>query len=300
MGKKLLYSLSNNKLLTKEVADILKIDIAISRVVNFNDGEIIVENDTPVKGKDVYVIQSTSKPVTQSLFELLVFVDGLKRASANKITAIIPYFGYARQDRINKAQEPITARLVADMLTLAGVDKVVCFDLHAGQVQGFFSCPLEDLNAADLFADYFKDTFDLKNLVIVSPDHGGATRARDLAKLLKTKDVALIDKHRNASNQIDYMNLIGDVQNKDALIIDDIIDTGSTLVKAVETLRQKGALSVTICATHGVFSNDSLEKLKAANVKEIVITNTIEHNELPPFIKVLNVAKLIAKSINES
>lgn len=293
----LIYYLSASKTLASNVSKLTTIQLGKSEVVTFPDSEIIVENETAVQGKNIYVIQSTYRPVTDHLFELLVFIDGLKRANAKKITAVIPYFGYARQDRKVKAQEPITARLVADMLISAGIDQLIALDLHTAQVQGFFDCPVIELTPTHLFADYYHRLGLKDNVVVVSPDHGGVTRARELAREFKSSTVAIIDKHRDNNNKIDYMRLIGDVKDKDVIIIDDIIDSGSTLVKAATTVLEAGARQVFVAASHGVFSGNALNKLEQSPIKKVVITDTIPFVGQSNKIDVVSVAPLIAEYI---
>lgn len=297
-NRALIYHLNASPDLAVNVSRLANILLGESEVVTFADGEIIVENLTPVQNKKVYIIQSTYRPVNEHLFELLVFVDGLKRANAKRITAIIPYFGYARQDRKTKPQEPITAKLVADMLTNAGVDQIIALDLHTAQVQGFFDCPVIELSPTHLFSSYYKHMGVKDNLVIVSPDHGGVTRARLLARDFEHATVAIIDKHRDDNNEIDHMRLIGDVKNKSVIIVDDIIDSGNTLVKASELLLQSGAKDVYVAATHGVLSGDAVTLLANSPIKKILITDSIPFKEKSPNISVVSIAPLLAQTID--
>lgn len=297
-NRPLIYHLNATPNLAIEVSKLADILLGESEVVVFADGEIIVENTTPVQNKNVYIIQSTYQPVSEHLFELLIFVDGLKRANAKRITAIVPYFGYARQDRKTKPQEPITAKLVADMLTNAGVDQVIALDLHTAQIQGFFDCPVLELTPTKLFAKFYKDFGLNKNLVIVSPDHGGVTRARLLAREFDNASVAIIDKHRDETNRIDHMRLIGEVKNKSVIIVDDIIDSGSTLVKASELLLNYGAKDVFVAASHGVFSNHAIESLEGSRIKKVIITDSIPLKHESPLISVVSIAPLLAEVIN--
>lgn len=294
----MIYYLNASLDLAKSVASITGIELGKTEVVTFADGEIIVENDSLVQNKKVYVVQSTYRPVTDHLFEILIFVDGLKRANAKNITAIIPYFGYARQDRKTKPQEPITAKLVADMLTNAGVNQVMALDLHTAQVQGFFNCPVIEMTPTHLFAEFYKKHGLKDNLVIVSPDHGGVTRARLLAREFDHASVAIIDKHRDEFNAIDHMRLIGEVKDKNVIIVDDIIDSGSTLVKASELLLNAGAKSVYVAASHGVFSKDAVRSLEKSRIEKVLITDSIPLIKPSPKISVVSIAPLIAATIN--
>jgi len=271
----ILFSLTSSVELTKEVSRLSGYPIGDNEIRHFADGEIIIENNTTVRGKNVYIIQSTSAPATERLFELLIFLDGLRRASARTITVIIPYYGYARQDRKSKPREPITARLVADMIQLAGADHVMILDLHATQIQGFFTCPVDDLSAIKLFAKHYRHhpNINLKEVVIASPDHGGTTRARNLANELKIHEIAVIDN--------------------------DIIDTANTLVEASNKLLEAGATEVYVCASHGVFSHDATDKILKSKIKEVVITDsiTLPEKKANTKIKVLSIAPLLANAI---
>jgi ribose-phosphate pyrophosphokinase len=296
-----IFALSSNKELTKEVSRLSGIKMGDNEIKHFADGEIIVENNTTVRGKNVYVIQSTSAPATERLFELLIFLDGLRRASAKSITVVMPYFGYARQDRKSKPREPITARLVADMIQQSGADHVMILDLHVTQIQGFFTGPVDDLSAIKLFAKHYRKhrDIDLNNTVIVSPDHGGAARARNLADELNIPEIAVIDKYRRTPNQVAKMNLIGNVEGKTAIIVDDIIDTANTLVEASKLLIKMGAKDVYVAASHGVLSGDASNKILNSPIKEVVITDSItlpkeKQNEK---IKVVTIAPLLANAI---
>ena len=296
-NRALIYHLDASVNLATEVSRLADILLGESEVVTFADGEIIVENTTPVQNKNIYIIQSTYRPVSDHLFQLLVFVDGLKRANAKRITAIIPYFGYARQDRKTKPQEPITAKLVADMLTNAGVDQIIALDLHTAQVQGFFDCPVIELIPTKLFATYYKKYGLKDNLVIVSPDHGGVTRARLLAREFEHASVAIIDKHRDEYNRIDTMRLIGDVRDKSVIIVDDIIDSGVTLVKASDLLLKHGAKDVYVAASHGVFSSHAVESLAQSQIKKIIITDSIPFTMKSTLIDVVSIAPMLAQTI---
>lgn len=296
-NKTLLFSLTANKELTDEIASLLGMKVSEVMVNHFADGEIICEPKDSVREKDVYIVQSTCTPVTEHLFEILIFVDALKRASAHKINVIIPYFGYARQDRKSKPRQPITSRLVADLLKTAGVDRVITVELHAAQIQGFFSCLVDELSAAPLISNYFKDKV-TENTVIVSPDHGGVNRARKVAEKLNLP-LAIIDKRRTKPNVAEVMNIIGDVEGKDCLMIDDMIDTAGSAHAGATQLKAHGAKSVRIVCSHGVFSGPAADRLLDGTFDEIVTTNSIP---LPdkmkdPRVHVLSLAPMIARVI---
>ena len=295
----IIYSLSANEDLTKEVAKLVGIKIGNCEVLHFADGEILVENYTTVRGKDVYIIQSTCTPVTERLMELLIFVDSLKRASAKSITVVVPYYGYSRQDRKAKPREPITSKLVARMLEDAGIDHIIVCDLHAPQIQGFFDCPVDDLSAVPMFGKYFREKLKGKEIVIVSPDHGGVTRARKMSQYLEDSTIAIIDKRRPRPNVAEVMNIIGDVSGKVAVIIDDIVDTAGTLTIAARALKDAGAIEVYAAATHGILSNPAVERIGNSELVELVITDTIplQKEKQIDKIKVLSVANMLAKAI---
>ena len=295
-SKTVIYSLTANEELAKEIADNLKLPLKKAIVNHFADGEIICEIGESVREKDVYVIQSTCPPVTTNLFEILVFVDALKRASAGKITVVIPYFGYARQDRKSRPRQPITSKLVADMLAAAGVDRVIVVELHTAQIQGFFSCLIDEINTSPMFANHFKDKVN-ENTVVVSPDYGGVNRARRVAEKLNLP-IAIVDKRRTGPNVVEVMNVIGDVNGKDCLIIDDIIDTGGSACEAAKLLKSKGAKTVNIACSHGVFSYPASERLFKVFDK-IVVTNSIPLRDdmKNDRVEVLSLAPLIAKVI---
>ena len=295
----IIYSLSANEDLTKEVAKLVGIKIGNCEVLHFADGEILVENYTTVRGKDVYIIQSTCTPVTERLMELLIFVDSLKRASAKSITVVVPYYGYSRQDRKAKPREPITSKLVARMLEDAGIDHIIVCDLHAPQIQGFFDCPVDDLSAVPMFGKYFREKLKGKEIVIVSPDHGGVTRARKMSQYLEDSTIAIIDKRRPRPNVAEVMNIIGDVSGKVAVIIDDIVDTAGTLTIAARALKDAGAIEVYAAATHGILSNPAVERIGNSELVELVISDSIplpKEKQIDK-IKVLSVANMLAKAI---
>lgn len=293
-----LLSLSSSRKLATEISDILEIPLRDVEVRHFADGEIIVEPVESVRGDNVYIIQSTCAPVSANLMEILIAVDACRRASAKEINVIIPYFGYARQDRKAKPRQPITARLVADLLQVAGIDRVITMDLHASQIQGFFNVPIDDMTAMPLIGQYFRKK-QLKDVVVVSPDHGGVTRARRLAEALQSP-LAIIDKRRPKPNVAEIMNIVGDVQDKTCILIDDMVDTGGTIVQGAKALKARGAKEIYIACTHAVFSGEAIERLKDEVIKEVVITNTIELPEDKRLdkIKVLSVASLLAATID--
>lgn len=255
MENTLIFSLTANKELAKSVGKVLGTQIIDLDVKRFPSGEIIVEPPVSVRNKNIYIIQSTCPPVNENLFEIFVFIDALKRASAKTINLVIPYYGYARQDRKSKPRQPITSKLVADLLVTAGCDRVVIFDLHAPQIQGFFNCLVDELTAVPLLGKAIKNdrSIDKKNLVVVSPDHGGVNRARKIAETLDAP-IAIIDKRRNENNQPEAMNIIGSVKDKDCIIIDDMIDTAGSVVVGSSALRENGANKIYLAATHPVFS----------------------------------------------
>jgi len=290
-----------NPSLAEEIVSYLGMELGKAEVSNFPDGELHVKIDENVRGSDVFVIQPTCHPVHDHLMELLVMIDALHRASAERITAVIPYYSYARQDRKTRPREPITAKLVANLLVQAGADRVLTMDLHAGQIQGFFDVPLDHLEAAPLLSDYFKEK-DLSKVVVVSPDVGGTARARSFAGRLK-KPIAIIDKYRESDTNVEIMHIVGSVKGRTAIIVDDMIDTAGSIIKGSQAVLNAGAKEVYVCATHPVFAGPAkgrLEKAwKAGLFKEVVVTNTIpipEEKQLP-CTKALSVAKLFAESI---
>lgn len=291
------FALSASQDLAKSIAKNLGTELGKSRVHHFADGEILVEIDESVRGKDVFIVQSTSNPVTENLMEILVLTDALKRASAKEITAVIPYFGYARQDRKAKPRQPITSRLVADLLSVAGVNRVVTVDLHARQIQGFFDIPVDEMEALPLLYKYFKEK-GIEDICVVSPDHGGATRARKLSEALDCP-IAIIDKRRPKPNVAEVMGIIGDVEGKNCILVDDMIDTAGTICAGAEVLKEKGAKDVYIACTHGVLSGPAPERLQNCCAKEVVITDTIAIPEEKKFDKLVQVtvADLLAHTI---
>lgn len=293
-----IFALSASQQLAEDIAGILGTEVGKSKVHHFADGEILVEIGESVRGKDVFIVQSTCNPVTENLMEILVLCDALKRASARQITAVIPYFGYARQDRKAKPRQPITSKLVADLLTTAGVDRVVTIDLHARQIQGFFDIPVDEMQALPLICKYFKEQ-NLEDLCVVSPDHGGATRARQMSEFFDCP-IAIIDKRRPKPNVAEVMGIIGDVEGKNCILIDDMIDTAGTITAGVDMLKKKGAKDVYIACSHGVLSGPAIDRLKNCDAKEIVITDTIPLPKEKQFdrMKVVTVADLLAHTID--
>ena len=291
------FSLSSSKKLAQDIASILGTKVGDCKVHHFADGEILCEIGESVRGKDVFIVQSTSNPVTENLMEILVLTDALKRASAREITAVIPYFGYARQDRKAKPRQPITSKLVADLLTTAGVNRVVTVDLHAAQIQGFSDIPVDEMQALPLLIKYFRKK-KVQDLCVVSPDHGGATRARKMSEAFDCP-IAIIDKRRPKPNVAEVMGIIGNVEGKNCILIDDMIDTAGTITAGVDMLKQKGAKDVYIACTHGVLSGPAIERLSTCAAKEVVITNTIEIPQEKKFDKLVSVsvAGLLAHTI---
>ncbi len=278
-----------------EVCRTLDVPLSKASVKRFSDGEINVQISESVRGRDVFIIQSTGAPSNDNLMELLIMTDALRRSSANSITAVVPYFGYARQDRKAAPRVPITAKLVADMFETAGIDRVVTIDLHAGQIQGFFDIPVDNLYGAIIFEEYIRSK-NLPNPVIASPDIGGVARARYFAEKLGL-DMVIVDKRREKANESEVMNIIGDVAGKDIIMIDDMVDTAGTMVKAAAALKKRGATSVMACDTHGVLSGKAYENLNNGELDELVISNTLVLSGQSDKIKVLSVAPLFAEVI---
>ena len=272
MKKLKIFSGNANIPLAQEICDILGVPLGKSIVKSFSDGEIMVEIGENVRGRDVHVIQSTCEPANENLMELLIMIDALKRASAATITAVVPYFGYARQDRKVAPRTPITSKLVADLMTTAGADRVLTMDLHAGQIQGFFNIPVDHLYSAPVLLDDMKDRFE--DVVVVSPDAGGTERARAFAKRLDA-GLAIIDKRRSGPNVSEVMHVIGDIEDRVCVIIDDMIDTAGTLCQAAKVLKEKGARAVYACAAHPVLSGPAIERINDSSLEEVLVTNTI-------------------------
>ena len=296
------FALTSSVDLAAEVCRKLEIPLGKIKVEHFADGEILVEPQESVRGRNVFIIQSTCNPVTERLMEVLICIDACKRASAGSINIIMPYYGYARQDRKAKPRQPITSKLVANLLQVAGADRILTFDLHAAQIQGYFDIPIDDLPAVPMIGQYFKEkNFDKEELVVVSPDHGGVTRARRLADILDAP-IAIIDKRRPKPNMVEAQNVIGDVEGKNCIVIDDICDTAGSLVAGCQILKDHGAKDIYTGITHGVFSRDALDKIERSTIKEMVITDTIaltpEQAAKSSKITVLSVSEMIARTID--
>lgn len=294
-----LFTGNAHKELAKEVAEYLEIPVADAVVTTFSDGEIMVHINENVRGTDVFILQPTCTPVNNNIMELLLIVDALKRASSGRITAVIPYYGYARQDRKVQPRVPISAKLIADIITAAGTNRLLTVDLHAGQIQGFFNIPVDNLYAAPVLAEYIRKNYDLKNLVIVSPDAGGVERARAFAKRLQCS-IAIVDKRREAVNVSQVMNVIGEVEGKDAIILDDMVDTGSTTIQAASALKDKGVKHVFAACTHAVLSGPAVEGLNNSVIEELIVTNTIpldSKKEQCKKLTVLSIAPLLGEAI---
>jgi ribose-phosphate pyrophosphokinase len=292
-----IFSGNAHLVLAEEIASIMGKTLGKSNVGKFSDGEISVNIWESVRGVDNYIVQSTSNPVNDNLMELLIMIDAMKRASAGRINAVIPYYGYARQDRKAKARDPITAKLVADLIMAAGADRVITMDLHASQIQGYFSIPVDHLVGMPILVKYFRQKA-LEDLIIVSPDHGSVTRARSMAEPLNAP-IAIVDKRRPEPNKSEIMNIIGDIEGKNCVLVDDIIDTAGTICNAGKALMEMGAKSVRACATHPVLSGPAMERLKDSPFEEIVLLNTIPIPEEKMFsrIKILSVAPLFAEAM---
>ncbi len=289
------FSGTANPEFSKLVAKYLTMPLSQSEIKRFSDGEIGVQISESVRGRNVFIIQSTCAPANDNLMELLILTDALKRSSANEITAVIPYFGYARQDRKAAPRVPITAKLVANLLQTAGINRIVTMDLHAGQIQGFFDIPVDNLYGSIVFKDYVERK-NLKNPIIASPDIGGVARARNFAEKLGL-DMVIVDKRRERANVSEVMNIIGDVKGKDVILLDDMIDTAGTIVKAAKVLKNKGATSVMACCTHAVLSGKAYERIEEGELDELVVTDTIALKKESKKIKVLTVAPLFAEVI---
>lgn len=286
---------SAHKEFSNNVARVLDIELSKAEVARFSDGEISVRLCESVRGKDVFIIQPTCAPTNDNLMELLIMVDALKRSSAKSIYAIMPYFGYARQDRKAAPRVPITAKLVADLLQRAGITRLITMDLHAGQIQGFFDIPVDNLYGSIVFKEHIAAK-NLKNPIVASPDIGGVARARYFAKLLGL-DIVIVDKRRKKANESEVMNVIGSVEGKDVILIDDMIDTAGTMVKAASAFKQKGATSVIALGTHAVFSGPAYDRIANSEIDEVIVTDTIPLQQSCEKIKILSVAPLFAEVI---
>ncbi len=293
---------NSNRLLAKKIAENLNIDLLKANVTKFSDGEVYVEIKENVRGEDIFIIQSTSFPANDNIMELLITIDALKRASAKRITTVMPYFGYARQDRKSLPRTPISAKLVADIITKSGADRVLTIDLHAAQIQGFFDIPVDNLFAAPIFAKDIKEQFKDKNPMIISPDVGGLVRARAIAKKIDA-DLGIVDKRRPKAGVSEVMNIIGDVTGKDCIIVDDIVDSGGTLCNAGEALMKSNANSVSAYITHGILSGKAIERINNSSFDRIVITDSIDQHKnvkLTNKIRILSIANLFATAINNT
>ncbi len=292
-----IFSGNANPELAEEIAQYLGLTVGAAKVTRFCDGEIQVKINESVRGADVFIVQPTCAPVNENLMELLILIDALRRASASRITAVTPYYGYARQDRKTRARDPITAKLVSNILTASGARRVITMDLHAGQIQGFFDIPVDHLPGVPILAEYILQC-GLQNLVVVSPDLGGVTRARDLAERIGAS-IAIIDKRRPEPNVAEVTSIIGSIQDKTVVMVDDIIDTAGTITKGAEALKQRGARDIYVCCTHAVLSGPAIKRLTKAPIKEVIVTNTIPvpKEKLIDKIKILSVAPLLGEAI---
>ena len=290
---------NSNKILSKNIARYLKTKLVNSSIRKFADGEIYIEINENIRGNSIFIIQSISSPANDNLMELLLCIDALKRSSAKNITAVIPYFGYARQDRKVVPRTSISAKLVSNLITKAGADRIVTVDLHAGQIQGFFDIPVDNLFSTPIFARHVKKTIKSKKIICVAPDVGGTERARALGKLLNV-GLAIVDKRRPKPGQSEVMNVIGDVKDQTCVIVDDIIDSGGTIVNAAEALKKRGAKEVYVYITHGVLSGDAVKKIKGSVIKNLVITDTIDNSQKTKNVKnieVLPISSLMGEAI---
>ncbi|MCD8216329.1 MAG: ribose-phosphate pyrophosphokinase [Clostridiales bacterium] len=291
---------TSNRPLADNIAGEIGLSISKAHVGQFSDGEISINILETVRGADVYIVNSTSKPVNDSLMELLIMIDACKRASAGRINAVIPYYGYARQDRKARPRDPISAKLVADMITTAGADRMLTMDLHCAQIQGFFDIPVDHLRGNTLLTDYYESKFEdnMENLVAVSPDLGSVARTRAFAEKLNIP-IAIIDKRRPRPNVSEIMNIIGDIKGKDAILVDDMIDTAGTICNAANAIKERGANSVYACCTHGVFSDSALEKIEKSAIDQLLMLDTIRFpaENMLPKIKILSTAKIFADAI---
>ena len=294
-----LLTCNSNKTLSKKIAKYLKLKLVNSSIKKFADGEIYIEINENIRGNSIFIIQSISSPANDNLMELLLCIDALKRSSAKNITAVIPYFGYARQDRKVVPRTSISAKLVSNLITKAGADRVVTVDLHAGQVQGFFDIPVDNLFCTPIFARHVNKNINKKNIICVAPDVGGTERARALGKLLDV-GLAIVDKRRPSPGKSQVMNVVGNVKNKTCIIVDDIIDTGGTIVNAAEALKNRGAKEVYVYITHGVLSGEAVKKIEKSVIKKLVITDSIDNNERVKKarnIEVLTISNLMGEAI---
>ncbi len=295
-----IFTANSNPAFAQKIVNHLNMNLGDSEVGKFSDGEIFVNINETVRGSDVFVVQSTSSPVNDNFMELLIMIDALKRASAGRITAVIPYFGYARQDRKAKRRDPISAKLCADLITAAGADRVLTMDLHAPQIQGFFNIPLDHLLGQQILADYYKEAFkdDKDNTVVVSPDLGSVTRARKFADTIGLP-IAIVDKRRPKANVSEVMNIIGDIENKNVILVDDMIDTAGTIVNGAKALKERGAKKVCACCTHPVLSGPAIERIQDSPIEELLVLDTVPLTSEKQIdkIKVLSATALFAEAI---
>jgi len=290
---------NSNKHLSQKISKFLKNRLVNSNIRKFADGEIYIEINENIRGNSIFLIQSVSSPANDNLMELLLSIDALKRSSAKNITAVIPYFGYARQDRKVVPRTSISAKLVSNLITKAGADRVVTVDLHSGQIQGFFDIPVDNLFATPIFARHIKKKLKKNNIICVAPDVGGTARARALGKLLNV-DLAIVDKRRPAPGKSEVMNVIGNVKNKTCILVDDIIDSGGTIVNAASELKKRGAKDVHVYVTHGVLSGNAVDKIKKSSIKNLVVTDTIDNStkvKKAKNIEVLTISNLVGEAI---
>ncbi len=299
LEKMRLFSGNANSALAKKISENLGVSLGKAHVTSFSDGETRVEIDENVRGMDVFIIQPTCPPVNITLMELLIMIDAVRRASADRITAVIPYYGYARQDRKVAPRAPITAKLVADLITKAGANRVLAMDLHAGQIQGFFDIPVDNLFATPVILDYIKKNYQGDNIVVVSPDTGGVERARAFGKRLGAS-LAIIDKRREGPNEAQVMNIIGHVKDMKVIVLDDMIDTAGTVVQAARALKEAGAVEIAVCCTHPVLSGPAIDRIEHSELKEVIVTDTIPLHEQAKSckcIKVLSVSGLLSEAV---
>ena len=303
MRRIVLVSGTSNKTLSNQISEYLDVPLVDPKIRSFANGEIFCEIEKNVRGADVFLIQTLSAPVNDNLMELLIMIDALKRASADSITAVVPHYGYSRQDRKASPRTPISAKLVADLITVAGASRVITMDLHAGQIQGFFNIPFDNIYASPVFMEYLKANVDMDNLTLVSPDAGGVERVRWYAKRVE-KDIAMIDKRRTGPNVAEAMNIIGDVKGRDVVIIDDMIDTAGTLIEASKALKKNGAKKIHVFATHGVFSPPAAERISQCDdIEAVVVTDTIPLSakmKTVEKVKVLSTADILSKAIHRT
>jgi ribose-phosphate pyrophosphokinase len=290
-----IFSGSAHPLLAENISKYLDVGLSQSNISKFSDGEINCQISESVRGRDVFIIQPTCAPTNDNLMELLIMTDAIRRSSAKSITAVIPYFGYARQDRKAAPRVPITSKLVANLIESAGITRVVTMDLHAGQIQGFFDIPVDNLYGSTVFVEYIKNK-NLKNPIVASPDVGGVARARSMASKMGL-DLVIVDKRREKANKSEVMNIIGDVEGKDVILVDDIIDKAGTIVQAAAALKAKGATSVTACCTHGVLSGPAFDRIEKGELDELVITDTIPHSTQSSKVTVLTVSAVFGEVI---